>query len=105
MSYFFNMDDNSDFIMETCYSCGMKFAYSKANYEIFTREHTKFYCPKGHDQYYPTKTKEETLKEKVEHLEKVCKARLNTINYVEKQFYGMKGYAAKLKKRISNNEK
>lgn len=105
MGYFFNMDDNSDFVMETCVSCGMRFAYPKADYEIFSREHNRFYCPKGHEQRYMNKTKEQELTEKINHLEKICQSRLNTINYVEKQFYGMKGYAAKLKKRVNANEK
>lgn len=104
MGYFFNVNETEDFIMETCFSCGMRFAYPKADYEIFKRSHKSFYCPKGHDQYYAEKTKEQKLAERVSQLEKICQSRLNTISYVEKQFYGMKGYAAKLKKRINENE-
>ena len=104
MGYFFGVNEHEDFIMETCFSCGMRFAYPKADYEIFRKSHESFYCPKGHNQYYAEKTREEKLKEELDRMKKICESRLNTISYVEKQFYGMKGYAAKLKKRISANE-
>lgn len=100
MGYFFSHQYGQEFIMETCFECGIEFAFPKSLYKIFLRTHESFYCPKGHSQYYSEKTKEQKLAERVDKLEKICQARLSTINYVEKQFYGMKGYAAKLKKQI-----
>lgn len=52
-------------VTEVCITCGIPFSIPQSFKEHLKRSHEVFYCPNGHNQYYPAKTDAEVLKEKL----------------------------------------
>jgi uncharacterized coiled-coil protein SlyX len=107
MGYFIRLKLDSDFLVETCFTCGMTFGFSKSFYDVVKRTHEEFYCPRGHSQYYSQKTDQEKCKEEIKKLEERLASKDRTIvslnddlNYHKKRFNGIKGQFVKLKKKI-----
>lgn len=57
-------------VVEECCNCGMQFAITRQFQNRVKRTHENFYCPAGHGQHYPAKSKEEKLKDQVANLER-----------------------------------
>lgn len=45
--------------------CGVSFWMTHGMRERFKKSHESFYCPHGHGQWYPSKTDEEILRERL----------------------------------------
>ena len=54
----------------TCANCGIAFAMPESVAERRERDHSKFYCPAGHNNYYPQKSDVDALREKLIEKEK-----------------------------------
>lgn len=59
-------------ILETCCheNCGTVFGMSRELYDLRKGDHKSFYCPRGHSQYYTSKSDEEKLKDQIANLER-----------------------------------
>lgn len=53
---------------EVCPSCGMLFAMPARLRKQFRDDHSTFYCPSGHEQYYAGKSDAEKAKERADQL-------------------------------------
>jgi RNA polymerase-binding transcription factor DksA len=53
-------------VVETCCNCGVQFAMTSTLHNKFKKEHTSFYCPSGHGQFYPAKSDVDKLKEQLQ---------------------------------------
>jgi len=49
----------------TCGECGTVFAVSEHFRNAIRKDHRTFYCPNGHDRWFPDKTEEEKLRERL----------------------------------------
>jgi len=50
---------------ETCITCGVIFAVPETYQRWLKEKHRTFYCPNGHDMYYPGETEAEKLRRKL----------------------------------------
>jgi hypothetical protein len=48
-----------------CSECGMPFGVTEDRVERLRECHNTFYCPSGHSQFFPQKTKAEMLQDKI----------------------------------------
>lgn len=85
--------------VDTCCECGLTWAVSKEWDEARMEDHKTFYCPNGCSLWYPDKNEVETLKSELRRKEACCVAAKEEAKIAKAQFYGMKGYVTKLKKR------
>jgi len=90
----------ADFDILTCANCGIHFGISTAFILSLKNSHNDFYCPKGHKNYFPQKTKEEMLRGvlnqtnvKLERSKACCKENRNSL-------ISTKGVVTKLKKKL-----
>lgn len=49
----------------TCTQCGTLYAMPERMQQARRRDHATFYCPQGHQQYYPSKSDVERLEEQL----------------------------------------
>ena len=88
-------------VEETCITCGITFAVPERYQRHLKEKHEAFYCPNGHDQYYPAQTEAEELRKKLR-AERVIVGDLRDENYrLEKQRDGALDTLGKLKKRVN----
>lgn len=89
------------FVTETCITCGIQFAVPPEYVRRLRETHRTFYCPNGHNMYYPSETEEERLKRELRQANRdvgdLREAKLKT----EKQLNGALGEITKLKKRAN----
>lgn len=57
---------STDLISQVCIKCGMTFAVPSEWDTRRRADHATFYCPNGHGQHYPGKTREEQRIEELE---------------------------------------
>ncbi|GAI19549.1 unnamed protein product, partial [marine sediment metagenome] len=50
-----------EMVNETCITCGITFAVPETYQRWLIEKHKTFYCPNGHDMYYPSETEAEKL--------------------------------------------
>lgn len=83
-----------------CSECHILFALQKEMNSGLQQNHTTFYCPNGHRQYYPGKTEEARLREQL------SEAHANVAHYRElfatetKAHSATKGQVTRLRKRV-----
>ena len=85
-----------------CITCGMPFAFTHGFEQVRRSDHKSFYCPRGHTQYYPQKTKEEELQAR---LERESSRRIHAqdqLEATERSRRALKGQLTKLRNRIAN---
>lgn len=51
-----------------CCSCSIPFALTESHVGSLRKSHEGFYCPNGHNNYYPAKSKVETLQNEIAQL-------------------------------------
>jgi hypothetical protein len=75
-------EEEDRFVLETCFSCGIEFLMTTGLFERRQKDHKTFWCPNGHQQFYP-KPKEvvdqEVLKAKLEDKVATLKARVQRL--------------------------
>ena len=49
-------------VTHTCLTCGIQYAFPLAYEEELRRNHKGFYCPVGHEAYFPAETEQERLR-------------------------------------------
>jgi hypothetical protein len=60
------LDVSVELVTEVCINCGGVFALPGDLVTELRRNHTQFYCPVGHAQFYPSKSTEEVLRAELE---------------------------------------
>lgn len=88
--------------------CGISWAAPKSFFDKRREDHKTFYCPNGCPRHYPQESKEEKLKrqlrEKSTRLQEeiqCCIEAREEANRLERKAWGYKGYATKLKKKMT----
>lgn len=82
-------------VTQSCYSCGVLFAFPADMKLVLRDTHRTFYCPNGHQQQYIAKSEAETLRESLERQKRITETEVAMRLESEKE-------QAKLRKRISN---
>lgn len=62
----------------TCEACGISFAYPSEWIEGRRADHKTWYCPNGHPRYFPSKTKEEELRDELNRMRKIAEVERKT---------------------------
>ncbi len=96
-------------VSEECCHCGMLFGMT-ADFQRWRRkDHEWFYCPRGHKQYYDSKSDEEELRDQLALKQKVLDDARRRITQAtqraataERKRAAQKGQVTKLKNRIKN---
>jgi len=88
-------------VNETCITCGITFAVPETYQRWLIEKHKTFYCPNGHDMYYPSETEAEKLRRKLRAQEKRTEELEAENWHLTKQRDGTLDRLAKLKKRVN----
>ncbi len=92
------------YITETCLSCGIEFGITKERQEQLRKNHKKYYCPNGHNQWYTGEHEAEKLSRQLE-AERAQSARLSRMaDYQRKQAESYKGHLTRLKNKMERQE-
>lgn len=90
-----------------CAQCGVSYALTAAFEARRRNDHKTFYCPNGHDQYYPQKNEAEKERERAERLQRQVEAREADIRFEQRRLANerrahaaTKGQLTKTKKRV-----
>jgi len=93
----------------TCANCGMVFAFPQHLMEKWRRTHEGFYCPSGHNNYFPGQSDVEKLQRELKEARleiKRAEYRAQTAQLdreqAQKQLSATRGQITKLRKRIAN---
>lgn len=101
--------ENTEYVVESCFNCGLKFAMEKSFRDTLLRTKRDFYCPNGHKQHYISKTECEIKIEKLSEELKYERNRKSEI-YREQNDYNRKlnyrirhykGDVTKLRKKLN----
>lgn len=91
----------TELVTETCIACGIQFAVSPDYVRGLRETHRTFYCPNGHNMYYPAETGEERLRKALNEANSKM-ADLERAKFeVEKQLNGALDKITKMKKRAN----
>lgn len=96
-----------------CANCGMLFAVSQQFEKELRNTHTRFYCPRGHNNYYPDETEEEKLRKEIakqntriqwwnEYATEIENKRKRKRKQTERSLAATKGVVARIRNRVSN---
>ena len=91
--------DNIEMDTHICGECGVVYATTKAFTNERRGDHKTFFCPNGHRRYYPQESKTERLERQLKSERQCCISAREEANRLEKQLYGMKGFARKMQKK------
>jgi len=83
-----------------CAGCGVLFALPSHLEQEVRRTHATFYCPNGHNNYFPAETEAERYKRLYEQSERRAGANYDRAEDAEKRLRATKGVVTKLRKRI-----
>jgi len=100
MAEIITLEYKNELVIKECPSCGITYAMPIRFDEEKRKTHGTFYCPKGHNLYYPTESEEEKYKRLYETKKQCCDRKGEEIKYLRNRFNGFKGYVAKIKKQI-----
>ena len=99
----------TNFSSVECSNCHMLFALTQQTKDDYQETHETFYCPKGHRQWYPSKSNTEKLQEKLavvvrdrNYWEGQHGKEVRLHNATEARRRAQKGVVTKLKKRAVN---
>lgn len=90
--------------MINCANCGITFGVPRRFESDRRTDHKSFFCPSGHSNYYPGKSDEERLRERVEQLERARDNALARANEAQLEIRARKGVATKLRKKLAHGE-
>jgi hypothetical protein len=92
----------------SCSSCGVPIALGQHHESSLRRNHKTFYCPNGHNQYFPAKSDVEKERERAELAEqRVARANTRAIQAQQeaenarRSAAAYKGQVTKLRKRVA----
>lgn len=91
--------------------CGISFALPSHYVDSRRADHASWYCPNGHSQWFPGKSKEEQLKEELERVKKTVdyfRGRTDRLEddkaHLKRQHAAQKGVATRLRKKAIAGE-
>lgn len=99
------MQIQSDFVLIYCAGCGISFAIARDLNNRLIENHHTFYCPSGHENYYPKQSQAEIAKQEAQkakdeadRLRKCIEHKKEIIRTKEYQVRHYKGELTKIKK-------
>ena len=87
--------------IDHCSNCGITFAVPEGWYQVKRKDHTLFWCPNGHEQYYPAQSEEERLNKQVQELTTRCESAHAAREQLQRRLRAQRGQATRLRKRIA----
>lgn len=88
--------------LHECTNCGVVYGVSEDYEDRRRQDHKSFYCPNGHSQYYPQKSREERLKAQLEATSSQLSRTQSRLEVTRRQKAAAKGQLTKTKRRIAN---
>jgi len=85
-----------------CADCGMIFAFDEDHIKLLKKSHGYFYCPRGHQQYFPQKTDEERLRGQLAATKDMLDTARKQRDRYKRSASAQKAAKTKLKNRIKN---
>jgi hypothetical protein len=100
------MSDNSKplYSWVVCCECGIRLGMPRDFNDMLHRTHATFYCPVGHGNYYPQKSKEEQLREELEAEQRHSKWLQSNRDAIERRRQAARGQLTKLKRRVGDGK-
>lgn len=93
----------------TCAGCGTPFAVASDLLKKFRRTHETFYCPLGHNNYFPQASEEEKLKKQLQLAEDEARRLRARVSFehdqreaAERSLRATKGVLTRTKRRVAN---
>lgn len=95
-----------EFVIEVCCNeeCGMTWAVPTEFHKSRRNDHRDFYCPNGHGQHYPQKSKEEILRENLSCCRIDRNEWRNEAKALERSRRSLKGHVTRLKNAMREEE-
>lgn len=84
-----------------CAACHMDFAVQNEFQRDRRSDHTRFYCPAGHVNYYPQKSDVDKARARAEHAEARATALKDQLDATERSRRALKGQVTKVRNRVS----
>lgn len=88
--------------IRVCSECGIAFGVPNSFIEERRKDHNSFYCPNGHSRYFPAKTNEELLKEKLQRSSNELAQAVTAKIQLENQLVKEQRKTNRLQKRVAN---
>jgi len=88
-------------VTHTCLTCGIQYAFPQAYEDELRRNHKGFYCPRGHEAYFPAETEEEKLRRALRQEKQTRKEYQEENIKLNLQLNGALEQFSKLKKRVN----
>ena len=85
----------------TCGTCGISFAVPDWWFKSRENDHAIFYCPNGHQAYFPGESEEERLRRQLRYAEQSKEAAYRREERLGYQLRAQKGVATRIKNRIA----
>ena len=91
-----------DFTIVSCSVCGTPIALD-VDFKVHRqRDHKTFYCPNGHNQYFPSESEEERLRRLLQRRDADLNGALDKLASVERKAKRAEGQLKKVKTRVHN---
>jgi hypothetical protein len=90
------------FTVHECGECGVPFALEDEYDDNRQQDHRTFYCPNGHQRYYPGPSREEKLKRQLEQTTQALSRTQSQLTVTQRQKSAAKGQLTKTRRRIAN---
>ena len=87
------VDFTETYKLLSCGECGIRFALPEGYIEMLKKSHEVWYCPKGHERYYPDESDQEKY-ERLYNQELECCTRLTS--EVESQSRSIRAYKGRI---------
>lgn len=84
-----------------CGECGVPFALNDDFIRERRKDHRTWYCPNGHERWYPEKNETEQALAKAERLERQLASRDESLRYERHRHAVTKGQLTKVRNRIA----
>ena len=94
---------NLAFKVLDCAHCGIQFAITKDFDRRRREDHETFYCPKGHDQYFPQENEKERLKRQLKDVQACCVRYQNRTEYLERSRSSYRGHFNRVKREVEGS--
>jgi hypothetical protein len=83
----------------SCGSCGTAFAIAEQLYKQRRKDHGSFYCPNGHNRYFPGESEEEKLRRQLKAQQDYAESLNSRLDQRERSLSATRGVVTKLRKR------
>lgn len=87
-----------------CGHCGVAFGLSKDYQARRRNDHKTFYCPNGHNRYYPQQSREERLQDERDRLQRERDRQASKIDHLSRSRAALRGKVTLLKRRAASGK-